>query len=104
MKASKLSFSEAAASDILEQADWYEEQSDRNLSRRWQTAVTRTISLLMRSPLLGQLCHFGDRDLAELRRIPIAGFPKHLLFYKFANEELLIVRIIHGARDLNDLL
>jgi len=32
--------SEAAATDINEQADWYEEKSDRKLAERWSKAVT----------------------------------------------------------------
>ena len=36
----RIRLSEAAIGDILEQADWYEEQADRELSKRWERAVS----------------------------------------------------------------
>lgn len=33
----------------------------------------------------------------------ISDFPRHLLFYRFDEEEVFILRIIHGARDLEGL-
>jgi plasmid stabilization system protein ParE len=38
-----------------------------------------------------------------LRKTLIAGFPKHLLFYRFDEQEVFVVRVIHGARDLERL-
>jgi plasmid stabilization system protein ParE len=33
----------------------------------------------------------------------IPKFPKHLLFYRFAEEEVFVLRVVHGARDLENL-
>ena len=33
----------------------------------------------------------------------IPGFPKHLIFYQVRKNEVLILRIVHGARDLESL-
>ncbi|MBZ5573491.1 MAG: hypothetical protein LAO09_16610 [Acidobacteriia bacterium] len=38
-----------------------------------------------------------------MRRTPISNFPKHLLFYRFQAEEIFILRVVHGARDLERL-
>jgi len=43
VKKNRITFSDAAIADILEQADWYETQADRNLAQRWQEAVTATL-------------------------------------------------------------
>lgn len=43
MKRSQVSVSEAAVSDILEQAEWYENHSGSKLAKRWQKAVTTTL-------------------------------------------------------------
>ena len=40
MSVAQARLSEAAATDINEQADWYEEKSDRKLAERWSKAVT----------------------------------------------------------------
>ena len=42
-------------------------------------------------------------ELDNLRRTAIPGFPKHLLFYCFDRGEVLVVRVVHGARDLEPL-
>jgi toxin ParE1/3/4 len=34
----------------------------------------------------------------------IAGFPRHLIFYRAEKKEIRILRIIHGARDIESLL
>jgi plasmid stabilization system protein ParE len=35
--------------------------------------------------------------------MPITRFPKHLIFYQAESGEVLILRVIHGARDLESL-
>jgi len=35
--------------------------------------------------------------------MPIARFPKHLIFYRAENREILILRVVHGARDPENL-
>lgn len=42
-------------------------------------------------------------ELEGVRRTMISGFPKHLLFYRFDEEEVFILRVVHGARDLERL-
>jgi toxin ParE1/3/4 len=94
---------DAAVSDILEQADWYEEQSGLKLARRWEKAVTSVLLRVAVTPSAGAQCAFKAPDLQGVRRVPVPRFPKHLVFYRFRNDELIILRIVHGARDLEGL-
>jgi plasmid stabilization system protein ParE len=48
-------------------------------------------------------CTFQSPDLKDLRKTLSPGFPKHLLFYRFDEQEVFVVRVIHGARDLERL-
>jgi len=95
--------SEAAAVDINEQADWYEEKSDRKLSERWSNAVTSAVLRILKKPRSGTPCRFSSTELGGIRRIPISGFPKHLVFYSVEGNDVLILRVLHGARDLENL-
>jgi len=95
--------SEAAAVDINEQADWYEEKSDRKLAERWSKAVTSAVLRILRNPRSGTPCRFGPTELRGIRRTPISGFPKHLVFYSVEDNDVLILRVLHGARDLESL-
>ena len=103
MKKRRLVFSDASIADILEQADWYADQSGRRLAQRWQKAVTSAVSLVVRRPAAGALCTFRSLAQQGVRRTTISGFSKHLLFYKFDDEEVFVLRVVHGARDLETL-
>ena len=95
--------SDLAVADILAQADWYELQSDRKLAERRERAVTSSILLLIRTPRAGALCGFKAEALRATRRLPVTGFSAHLIFYNFVGSQIHILRVIHGARDLENL-
>jgi toxin ParE1/3/4 len=99
----RIAFSEAAVEDVLEQSDWYEHQADATLSKRWERAVTTTLLRILDNPRSGAPCKFKSEELRDLRRVPVKKFEKHLIFYRFARNELLVLRVVHGARDLESL-
>jgi len=103
VKQQRITLTDAAVVDILEQADWYESQADYKLAERWENAVTATLLRILKGPRSGQLCHFKSEELRDVRRAFVGGFSKHLLFYRFRDNELLVLRIVHGARDLESL-
>jgi len=103
MREIRLAVSEAAAADIVEQADWYEQQSGAELARRWERAVTSAVLRIMDHPRAGAISKFRHSQLSNVRRVLIHKFPKHLIFYQVRKSEILILRIVHGARDLESL-
>jgi toxin ParE1/3/4 len=100
MRSRRLVFSDASIADILEQADWYAAQAGQPLAQRWQKAVVAAISRLVTRPAIGAPCKFRSLALRDVRRATISGFPKHLLFYRFGKDEVFVLRVVHGARDL----
>lgn len=103
MKTLTLSLSDAAASDILDQMDWYEQQADIRLGARWERSVYLSLLRVVRYLQLGPLCRFKSAELRGIRRLPVVGFQKHLIFYRVESDRLVILRIVHGARDLESL-
>lgn len=104
MKRSRLRFSDAAADDILDQADWYRAQSGTTLAKRWEREVTLATRRIVRNPKSGSLCTFRSEALSGVRRMRIEKFSRHLIFYQTAEGEITILRVLHGARDLEALL
>ena len=104
MKTVRITLTEIAAADVLEQAEWYEAQSDPKLAMRWEGAVTSTILRISRRPSAGAPCSFESAELQGTRRVAVTGFPKHLVFYQSRGNEVVVLRIVHGARDLESLL
>jgi len=103
VKKARLVLSDAAVADILEQADWYMAQSGEALVQRWEKAVTSAVLRVVKNPIAGTPCIFRPAELRDVRRTAIAGFPKHLLFYRVRGTEILVLRVVHGARDLEKL-
>jgi toxin ParE1/3/4 len=103
VKARKITLSETAATDILEQADWYEAQSDQKLAQRWEKAVTSTLLRMVRVPNAGSPCSLKAVKLRGTRRVAVTGFPRHLVFHQSHGDEIVVLRVVHGARDLESL-
>lgn len=87
-------------------ADYFEQAADRSLALRWETAVDDAIASLLKLPERGARCRFRSPALTDLRWIIVPGFPKHLVFYRYLAQEetMLIVQVLHGARDLAAIL
>jgi toxin ParE1/3/4 len=103
VKRSRIHLSDAAANDIIEQADWYEERANSRLGNRWESAVAQALLRIVKNPRSGAPCTFKASELRGARRVSVSGFPKHLIFYRVEKDALLILRVIHGARDLESL-
>jgi toxin ParE1/3/4 len=100
----ELRLTDVAVSAIQEQADWYELRSSHALVKRWENAITAALLRIEKNPRSGAKCGFSVDELQGIRRMPIAGFPRHLIFYRADEEEIRILRVVHGARDLESLL
>ncbi len=103
MNRARICVSDVALNDILEQSDWYEHRSGEGLARRWAKEVTSALIRIKKNPRSGAKCSFTADELQDIRRMPIAGFPKHLILYHADDSENLILRVVHGARDLESL-
>ena len=102
----QLRISEAAATSIVEQADYYQKAADSALASQWASGVDEVIHSLLRMPERGAPCRFKSPQLAGLRWVIVPGFPKHMVFYRHDREReaVLIVQVLHGARDLEAIL
>jgi toxin ParE1/3/4 len=71
------------------------------LKQRWHfEAVESTCAMLSTMPGIGSARDFRNPRFAGLRMFPIKKFENYLIFYQSTDEELLVVRVLHGARDI----
>lgn len=54
---------------------------------------------LGKTPQIGKLLQVSHLQLAGVRQQAIKGFRKYLIFYRFTDQEVKILRVLHGARD-----
>ena len=71
---------------------------------RFLAAVDYTVEHLASQPLKGRLRHFRGRDLKNIRSWRVDDFEDYLIFYRFNEFRLEILRIKHGAMNFPDAL
>lgn len=58
----------------------------------------------MEHPLAGPLVNAFHPRLDGLRHWPVPGFESHLIFYLTTPGRIEVVRVLHGAQDLESIL
>lgn len=89
-----------ARRDLLGYFAYLEEQAGIDVAHRFLTAVTETAETLARMPKMGPVCGFQRPSLRRVRRWPVRGFERWLIFYLAKRDGISIVRVIHGSRDI----
>ena len=67
---------------------------------RFIDAVASTIQFAVDHPQAGKRYPVHASSLQGLRRVPVQGFGNWLVFYLECYDGLLIIRVLHGARDI----
>ena len=89
--------------DLLEQFLYFGDQASVELAERYFAAVDATCLHLADHPLSGVLYDSGIARLEGLRRFPVKGFENYLLFYLPHVDGIDVIRVLHGARDIDSL-
>lgn len=71
-------------------------------AERFCDAVESALSLLRVHPQAGAKA--GFRHAPQVRKWVVQPFPNYLLFYEERPEGVVIIRLLHGARDLPGLV
>jgi toxin ParE1/3/4 len=93
----------AADRDLDAQADYIAASSGDEAALRFYRAAEQTFRLIAARPAIGRRSWYRNPLLAETRMFRMRGFRKHLVFYRPLSNGAEIVRVIHGARDLERL-
>ena len=94
----------AAEQDMDEQAEYLAVHGSVEVGLRFYRAAEETLQLLSRRPRIGGVVEFERRHLRGMRMFPLKAFPKHLVFYRPGEDGIEVIRVLHGARDLESLL
>ena len=91
-----------AEQDLFEAIDHYAADTTATVDR-FLAAVDRVMATIGRSPQLGSSSFAELLDIDGLRFQPLKGFP-YAAFYVFDDERVLVIRVLHHARDVASLL
>jgi len=94
----------AADRDIDEQFLYLALKAGEELAFRFLEATQACFDRLLEMPELGAMRTFKNPELEGLRMFPVANFEAHLVFYRPTSRGIEVIRLLHGARDLDRLL
>ena len=77
-------------------------QNNLDAAERFLQALDSDLRRLAEFPGLGTSRAFKSAKLQGVRSIPITGFTNYLIFYKATDVELQFLRVMHGARDIEN--
>lgn len=95
----RVSVSRAADRDVDATTEHLARQSPR-VALRFSMSVEATYDAIAEEPTLSAEYPVTDARLAGLRRRSVIGFDKQLVFYRIEGDAVRIVRVLHGARDI----
>jgi toxin ParE1/3/4 len=84
--------------------DYLEEQAGLDTAERFLDQLMISFQALADMPRMGFLCGFRKPSARRLRRWPVKEFENWLIFYQPKRDGVDIVHVIHGARDIEDIL
>jgi toxin ParE1/3/4 len=82
----------------------YLAQNNRDRAFDFFDATRQTFAALARMPGMGQQYESEEEDVVNIHKWTVKGFKNYLLFYRYDDETLEILRIIFATRDLTPLL
>ncbi|WP_184192588.1 type II toxin-antitoxin system RelE/ParE family toxin [Armatimonas rosea] len=91
-----------AIEDLSQQVAFYKREVSDTAGQKLYKAAVQTFAFLADQPGVGAPA--GSLAVPDLRRWRIKGYEKILIFYHYDDHNLYLIRILHGARDLDSLL
>jgi toxin ParE1/3/4 len=94
----RLQKSPEADRDTDEIADFLAERSLLT-SERFLSQVQSTLERIRSDPGLGMHLKVEEPELKGVLWHRVDGFPNHLIFFRVEGDLILVLRVLHGARD-----
>jgi toxin ParE1/3/4 len=93
----------AATRDVTDHFVFLAENASVDVARRFLQAAHSTFQELAEMPEIGVTRVFRNPRFANVRKWPIKGFERYLIFYRPLQDAVEIIRVLHGARDIESL-
>lgn len=92
--------------DLSQAMKYYLVEAGLPVAERFVKRVDESIDQLARMPAAGSYYTTDVVELQSLKQWSVKGFKKHVIYYRVndALRQVTIVRILHGARDVDSIL
>ncbi len=92
--------SDLALGDLDEHSEYIRQRNPR-AALRFLSAAEAAFRQHASMPTIGERFETDNTAYQDLRCPPISGFPSHIVYFKPLADGVVIIRVIHGARDLD---
>jgi toxin ParE1/3/4 len=93
-----------AIEDIERHAEYLEENASPDVALRYRSALMKAVDQIALFPNSGSPRQVKNTLLTGLRMWIVPDFRNYLLFYLTSENEIEIVRVLHGAQDIKNIL
>jgi toxin ParE1/3/4 len=100
----KVSIRPRAIADIEKCADYLEENATPKVALRFRSAIMQAVEQIEAMPGVGSPRQVRNPRLSGLRMWIVPGFQNYLLFYLTPQGGAEIIRLFHGAQEVNSIL
>jgi toxin ParE1/3/4 len=90
--------------DLERQVEYLDERANPEVSDRYLKSVYGAFDLLAQMPGMGAPREQLNPRLNGLRMWPVPDFPKYLIFYRATDETVEVIRVLHGAQDIEGII
>lgn len=97
-------FRPLARLDVLEEYAYYANEASVAVADRFLVAAERAVEQIAESPRSGSPKTFQAPEIAGIRSMPIRAFRAIRIYYREEADQIVIVRVLHGKRDVETIL
>jgi toxin ParE1/3/4 len=92
-----------ALRDLTDHFVFLGENASVEVARRFIQSTNSAFEELAQMPEMGASRTFRTPRFASVRMWPVRGFERFLIFYRPLKDGIEVLRVIHGARDIENL-
>lgn len=100
----RLNVRNKATQDLRQAANYILVNGDSDSASRFLESIETTFKQLATTPGMGKKMRSLSPRLGEIRQWRVKDFNDYLIFYRIQEQEVDIIRLLHGARDLENVL
>ncbi|WP_235006797.1 type II toxin-antitoxin system RelE/ParE family toxin [Calothrix rhizosoleniae] len=100
----RLIVKDQATQDLRQLANYILVNGNKDIAVKFLSAAEITFEQLVKTPGMGKVTQLVVSRLGEIRQWRIKDFKEYFIFYRIADANVEILRVLHGARDLADIL
>jgi toxin ParE1/3/4 len=98
----KILYKPQALIDINEIFDFLAIEAGLDIALRFSLGVEEVANKILIYPKIGIKRTYSKNENLNLRMLPISDIGSYLLYYTLEETEIVVVRVVHGSRDMEN--